>query len=108
VASSGDGNKLIAADNGGQIYLSDDSGVTWAAYESNRGWSAVASSTDGTRLAAVVNSGQIFTSSGSSSSTTTIGTAGELVGGPSTAIELQYIGNGVWIPLSHEGTIIGH
>jgi len=108
VASSGDGNKLIAADNGGQIYLSDDSGVTWAVYESNRGWAAVASSTDGTRLVAVVNSGQIYTSSGASSSTTTIGTAGDLVGGQSTAIELQYIGNGQWIPLSHEGTIIGH
>jgi hypothetical protein len=108
VASSADGTKLIAAAEGGQIYLSKDSGVTWAAYESDRQWAAVASSADGTRLAAIVNSGQIYTSSGSASSATTVGAAGDLVGGPFATVELQYIGNGLWIPLSHEATIIGH
>jgi len=108
VASSADGTKLIAAAKGGQIYLSKDSGATWAPYEVNRQWAAVASSADGSRLFAVVYGGQIYTSTGSSSSTTTTGTAGDLVGGRYSAIELQHMGGGLWMPLSHEGTIVGH
>ncbi len=108
VASSDDGTKLIAAVSDGQIYLSSDSSVSWAPHEPARQWVAVASSADGNRLVAVVNGGQIYTSTGSVSATTTVGPAGSLVGGQSTAIELQFIGNGVWIPLSHEGTIVGH
>jgi hypothetical protein len=108
IGSSADGAKLIAAVWNGQIYLSSDSGVTWSPHESVRQWEAVASSADGGRLVAVVDGGQIYTSSGSASSTTTVGAAGDLVGGRSTAIELQYIGGGRWIPLSHEGTIVGN
>jgi hypothetical protein len=108
VASSADGTKLIAAASSGQLYLSNDSGLSWTLHASSRQWAAVASSADGSRLVAVVNGGQIYTSFGSSSSTTTIGTAGDLVGGALSAIELQFIGNGVWIPISHEGTIVGH
>ncbi|MBC7931653.1 MAG: exo-alpha-sialidase [Rubrivivax sp.] len=108
IASSADGTKLIAAVVNGQIYFSSDSGVSWSPHESERQWDAVASSADGGRLVAVVKLGQIYTSSGSASTTTTVGVAGELVGGRSTAIELQYIGGGVWMPLSHEGTIVGH
>jgi hypothetical protein len=108
VASSADGSKLFAAVSNGQIYTSSDSGVTWVPHDASRQWSAVASSADGTKLIAVVLGGQIYTSSGSSSSTTTIGSAGNLIGAPSAAIELQYVGNGLWIPLSHEGAIVGH
>lgn len=108
VASSADGTKLIAAAKGGQIYLSKDAGATWVAYEANRQWAAVASSADGSRLVAVVNGGQIYTSTGSSSSVTTVGTAGDLIGMRFAAIELQFMGNGLWMPLSHEGTIVGH
>jgi hypothetical protein len=39
---------------------------------------------------------------------TTVGPAGYLIGGPLAAIELQYIGNGQFVPLSHEGTITVH
>ena len=39
--------------------------------------------------------------------TTTSGTAGFLTGGQSSAVELQYIGNGQFLMISHEGTIIG-
>jgi hypothetical protein len=31
--------------------------------------------------------------------------SGYLVGGQNSAIELQFAGNGQWLPLSHEGTI---
>jgi hypothetical protein len=108
VASSADGSRLIAVVSGGQIYTSTDSGVTWAPHEGDRPWSAVASSADGSKLVAVVSAGQIYTSSGSSFTTTTLGTAGDLVGGQMTAVELQYVGSGLWIPLSHEGLIVGH
>ena len=39
---------------------------------------------------------------------TTPGTSGNLVGGPRSAIELQYVGDGKFVPLSHEGTIVGN
>ena len=63
-------------------------------------WYAVASSSDGTKLVAVVYGGQIYTSG---LATTTPGASGYLLGGQNTAIELQYIGNNQFLPLSHEG-----
>jgi hypothetical protein len=105
VASSADGSKLVAAVSvDGQIYTSADSGVNWAATGSGRAWLSVASSADGSKLAAVVSGGQIYTSTANS----TAGTAGYLTGGQSTALELQYIGNGQFHPLSHEGAIVGN
>ena len=68
-------------------------------------WTAVASSADGTKLVAGVYNGQIYTSIPSSVSSTTTGTAGYLTGGQNTAIELQYLGNGQFLPISHEGII---
>ena len=100
VASSADGTKLIAGANGGQILVSSDSGVTWAPRVSSQAWYAVASSSDGTKLVAGIYNGQIYTSNLAS---TTPGTTGYLLGGQNTAIELQYIGSGQFLPLSHEG-----
>ena len=65
IASSSDGTKLVAAADGGQIYTSSNSGVSWTAHETNRSWTAVASSVDGTKLVAVVGNGQIYTSTDS-------------------------------------------
>jgi hypothetical protein len=100
VASSADGTKLTAGANGGQIFVSSDSGVTWAPRVSSQAWYAVASSADGAKLVAGIYNGQIYTSN---PATTTPGAAGYLIGGQNTAIELQYIGNGQFLPLSHEG-----
>lgn len=109
VASSADGCKLIAADNGnhrgGRLYTSTDSGLTWAPSGDVNDWSAVASTTDGQRLVATVWNGDIYVSTAGS---TTAGTAGGLSGGQRTAIELQYIGNNQFLPISHEGTILGY
>jgi hypothetical protein len=99
---------LAAAVSGGQIYVSMDSGVTWTARESNRSWTSIASSTDSTTLAATVANGQIYISvlpPVTSATKTTAGAAGYLLGGQGTALELQYIGNNQFLPLSHEGTI---
>ena len=101
IASSADGTKLVAVMNGGPIYTSTDSGGIWTPRDTTRNWQSIASSADGFRLAAVVNGGRIYTSSPN----TTPGTAGYLSGSQGTAIELQYIGNGQFLPLSHEGTM---
>jgi hypothetical protein len=108
VASSADGTRLAGTAQGNQIYVSADSGASWTARESNRLWSSIASSADGAELVAVVVNGQIYTNSSTQPTATTTGTAGFLAGAQSTAIELQYLGNGLFIPLSHEGTIIGY
>ena len=66
IASSDDGNRLVAVVSGGQIYTSQDSGTNWTPRDSNRDWVAVASSADGTRLVAAATSGSkggVFTSS---------------------------------------------
>ena len=63
VASSENGNKLVAVVNGGQIHTSIDAGLNWTPRESVRSWSSVASSADGNKLVAVdYYGGQIHTS----------------------------------------------
>lgn len=111
VASSADGSKLVAVVTNGRIYTSIDSGVSWTPRESNRAWTSVASSADGSKLVAVVREGQIHASTDSGVTWSVIppGTEpGYLTGGQLTAIELQYIGNGKFLPLSHEGSLVAH
>jgi hypothetical protein len=111
VASSADGTKLVAAPFLDPIYTSSDSGVTWTARDISRAWDAVASSADGTKLVAAVSPGQVYTSTPAyplPTSATTVGTGGYLVGSQGAALELQYVGNGQFIPLSHEGTIFAY
>ena len=110
VASSSDGSHLAAVSNGGTvtsagyIYLSSNSGLTWSQSlgATNAPWSAIASSADGSKLAAAAYNGYIYTTG---QNVTTAGTAGYLFGGAQSALEIQYVGNGVFLPLSHEGTI---
>ena len=101
VASSSDGTKLVAATCCGQIYTSSDSGVNWTPRESNRSWYSVASSADGSRLVAVDNDGQIYTSA----AMTTVGANGSISGTYGDAVELIYLGNGLFDVLSHEGSL---
>jgi hypothetical protein len=112
VASSADGSKLVATAGGGQIYTSTDSGLNWTPRDTNRTWSSVTSSDDGVKLVAVVINGDIYlsTDSGVTWSTTLPGTTsgGSLTGRQLTAIELQYIGSGQFIILSHEGSFVAH
>jgi photosystem II stability/assembly factor-like uncharacterized protein len=111
VASSADGSKLAAAiTNNGGIYLSSNYGRTWALQTNapTEDWSAIVSSADGSKLAATVNnatSGGIFLSQSSLQTSTTPGTAGYIIGGQGSAVELQYIGNNEWMPVSSAGTI---
>ncbi len=106
VASSADGSRLIAAYSGpGYVFTSADSGSTWLQRSgaTNAQWTAVASSADGSKLVAAASDGNLWTSSQGSTSST--GTNGFLVGGTLSSIELQYVGNGLFLPVNHEGTI---
>lgn len=104
VASSADGSRLVAVASSGEVYISTDSGVTWVQHFGlpAASWTGVACSADGSKLVLVANGNRIYTSSQGG---TTTGTAGYLSGARQTAIELEYVGNGIFIPLSHEGTI---
>jgi photosystem II stability/assembly factor-like uncharacterized protein len=116
VASSADGSHLAAVYNAiasggisGNIFTSDDFGATWTERNGapTAAWSSVASSADGSLLAATATtygtgSSGIYVSSQSG---TTAGTAGYLIGPQHSAIELIYVGNNLFLPLSHEGTI---
>ena len=103
VASSADGSKLVAAVWGGQIHTSTDGGASWTARESERWWVSVTSSADGSKLAAAVGNsgGRIYTSI----PTTTPGTGGSISGIATDGIELQYVGNGMFAVLSHQGSL---
>lgn len=65
LASSLDGEKIVAAGYSGRIYTSTNSGATWTQRDGVRNWNDVVSSADGTKLAAVVYGGQIYTSTDS-------------------------------------------
>lgn len=110
IASSSDGSKLVAVVNGGGIYTSSNYGITWVQQTNApvRSWNSVASSADGTRLAAAVNNtstGGIFIAQASPQTTTTAGTGGYLIGNQGSAVELQCIGNNLFMPVSFAGNL---
>jgi hypothetical protein len=78
-------------------------GNTWTVDDTNRFWQSVASSADGTRLVAVVSGGQIYTSTPTPMSTTTTRVTGAIGGRPFDAIDLQYVGNGLFVVRSSAG-----
>jgi hypothetical protein len=109
VASSSDGSMLAITTGGssGNIFASSDSGSTWRqlAGAPTGSWTAIAASADGSQLAAATYGGNIYVSSQSS---TTTGATGYLSGSQHSAIELIYVGNYSFLPLSQEGTIRAH
>ncbi len=104
--SSSDGSKLAAISD--QIYTSFDFGATWTAHETNRVWTAIAGSADLTRMVTTVFPGRIYTSEATQTKFTTPGTTGYLVGGEYSAVELQHLGIGRFMPLSSSGSIIAY
>ncbi len=107
VACSVDGSKLvIGGSSPNTIYTSNDSGANWAVSSGpnappSASWHSVASSADGSKLVAVGTATQIYTST----ATTTRGTTGSISGASADAIELQYVGNGMFTVLSHSGSL---
>lgn len=98
VASSADGAKLVAVAEDGQVHTSADAGTTWVEQPSGyRDWISVACSANGANLLAAADGGRLYTSV----PTTNTGLEGEA----GSSIELQYVGNGSYLPLSYAGRI---
>ena len=77
IASSSDGTKVVAVENGGDIFTwSHANGMVDQTSAGSRNWSSVASSSDGTHLVAVVNGGDIYTSTDSGADWTDRGFSG--------------------------------
>ena len=110
IVSSSDGSRLAATVTGGGIYVSGNFGVTWVKQSiSNQTWYGITGSQDLNTMAAAsydaVNGGRIYYWSPSVQSTTsTTGTAGSLTGSAGSAVELIYIGNNQFMPISSAGT----
>jgi len=108
VSGSADGSIVIAADGApGYLYISTNYGVNWSAQTSgpSTNWSSVACTPDGSKFVATVSGGQIYTGQVYlSSDATTVGATGYLMGSQYSSIELQYIGNGQFVPISYIGT----
>jgi hypothetical protein len=106
VDSSADGSRMIAVSNGGGVYVSMNSGMNWQLRAnlpvSATGYTGAAAAGDGNTLVALATAQPIYISSQAS---TTAGTAGMLIGSRLSAVELQHVGNGVFVPITHTGTI---
>lgn len=107
IASSSDGGKIMAVANGGGIYTSVNFGKSWfqQANASTRAWTAVCCAADGSKVAAAVNNAGIYYSAVGTQTATTTGVNGYISGAQGSAVELQYIGNNQWMPVSSTGTI---
>jgi hypothetical protein len=108
IASSSDGGKLAAAAKGGGIYTSINFGVTWTQQPgtTNKNWSCITSSAGGGTLAAGINpGGGLYYAQAALQTSTTPGTSGGISGTQGSAVELQYIGNNQFMPVSSVGII---
>jgi hypothetical protein len=108
LAGSSDCTRLVAGVSGGSFYASANFGATWTPLTStNQFWSGAAMSADGTKFAGSVQTvgsvnGGIFYSA---TSTQTTSTTNSIVGSQGSAVELQYIGNGQFMPVSSSGLL---
>ena len=83
---------------------STDSGVTWTIHNDAPAylWS-VASSSDGAKIVAAEDDGLIYTSTDSGVTWTSFGPPASFFGLQYTTLELQYVGNGQFLPVSSSG-----
>lgn len=113
IATSANGIKLVAARSSiyqNNLETSTDSGQSWQPQESPNYCFGVASSADGTKLIAVRPQGVPYGSIDSGVTWTPQADAlpyldGAVVGSQNSALELQYIGNHQFLPLSIIGNV---
>ncbi len=105
---SSDCTRLVAGVNGGLLYGSANLGATWTAITTTNNFlSGAWMSADGSKFATAISGS---TPAGSINNyavsvlPATIGT-NSIAGSQSSAVELQYIGNGQYMPVSSAGTI---
>ena len=95
--------------SGGGIYVSANFGLTWIKQNvPDEDWNSVTCSADGTKMAAVFHTastgGIYYWEAASESTSTTTGMGGSITGGQGSSVELLYIGNGQFMPVSSAGT----
>jgi hypothetical protein len=111
VACSSDCTKLVAGVGGGRLFASSDQGKTWTTLTTaNQSWTSVWMSADGSKFAAAINSsggntGGVYYCAVSTLPNTSTISGGTIGGSRSSAVELQYIGGGVFMPVSSTGLI---
>ncbi|HSY17300.1 MAG TPA: hypothetical protein VK815_03160 [Candidatus Acidoferrales bacterium] len=109
LAASSDCTKMIAGVNNGLLYGTANLGTSWTALTTtNQFWSGLSMTADGSRFCGAVSTGSgipggIYSygvqTQPDTVSTNTIG------GSRGSAVELQFIGNGQFIPVSSSGLI---
>jgi len=110
LAVSSDCTRLVAGVSNGLLYASANLGTNWTSITtSNQFWSGAWMSEDGSRLAAAVSnngstSGGVY-NYGVYVLPGTVSTNSTISGSQGTAVEMQYIGNNQWMPVSSTGTI---
>jgi hypothetical protein len=111
LAVSSDCTKIVFGVNNGLLYASSDQGRSWTTLTTaNQLWSCAWMSPDGSHFAAAVNttgtgSGGVYYCDVSTQPNTSTVSAGNICGSRGSAVELQYIGGGVFMPVSSVGLI---
>jgi hypothetical protein len=109
ITTSSDGGRIAAVINNGGIYISANYGLTWTKQAvTDQYWHAITGSADGAKLAAgygptIPNGGIYFWHALAETTKSTPGINGSITGGQGSAVELQYIGNGAFMPVSSIG-----
>jgi len=110
LAVSSDCARLLAGVGNGLLYASANSGATWTSVTlTNQNWSGAWMSGDGSRFAATVSTvgstvGGVY-NYGVNVLPGIISTNSTISGSQGAAVELQFIGNNQWMPVSSAGTI---
>lgn len=108
LAASSDCTRLVAGVSNGLFYASANFGATWTAVTStNQFWSGACMSADGTTFAGSVRTigpagGIYYSGAGAQPNTVT---TNSIVGSQGSAVELQYIGNNRFMPVSSTGAL---
>ena len=112
VAASSDCTKLVAAVSNGLLYASSNLGASWTTLTTtNQTWSGAWMSPDGSKFAATVSipsgpSGSIaYCNVSALPGTTSTTSTGSICGSQGSAVELQFIGGGQFMPVSSTGLI---
>jgi len=110
LACSADGGRIVAVINPTNgIYASANFGLNWTKQAvADQSWYSVACSDDCTRVIAgfseTLSSGGIYSwQPAAQLTTTTVGANGSITGGIGSAVELQYIGDGQFMPIGGIG-----
>ena len=107
---SSDCTRLVAGVSSGLLYASSNLGATWTPITTtNQAWSGAWISLDGSKFAGAVSTVGSFTGGiytyNVSPQANTVSTNSAISGSQGSAVELQYVGSGQFMPVSSAGTI---